>query len=164
MVFLEPSMHSNLSKKCCFCFQKPAANDQQWIREPGNPLWIRKGGPESQTSTPNFGSPITRRKINQSPANASDSDASNSKYRTPPQTPFQPGFYKPPSSEPDTNAGPNPFPLSPKPNRKITKEKSSESIASSSSTSSISKKLRRKKREAQLGANASDSDNNDEEL
>ena len=145
------------------------SDDKAWTREPGNPLWIksRAADSDSKTPTPNFGSPMTRRKIiNQSPA-LSDSGSEPQKYRTPPQTPFQPGFYKAPNT--DNEPPTNPFPLSPKTARKITKEKSSESIASSGSTSSISKKMRRKKREEKrmgpgASANASDSDNNDEEL
>ena len=161
-------------QKNIYLLQKPAAlpsDEKAWTREAGNPLWIRKGGPEG-SQTPNFGSPMTRRKINQSPALSDSGQDTPSKYRTPPQTPFQPGFYKPPNQ--DIEAPNNPFPLSPKPARsqKVTKEKSSESIAnslqSSGSTSSISRKMRRKKREESRklgpGPNASDSDNSDEEL
>ena len=100
-----------------------------------------------------------RKKVNQSPAPsvASDSDGP-AKYRTPPSTPFQPGFYKaPPLEEPQTN----PFPLSPRPARstRITKEKSSDSICSTNS----SKKLRRKQIEAQR-SNVSDSEDEHEQL
>ena len=102
-----------------------------------------------------------RRKVNQSPAPsvASDSDGPT-KYRTPPSTPFQPGFYKaPPLEDPQTN----PFPLSPRAARstRITKEKSSDSISSTNS----SKKLRRKQIEAQRGAHpGSDSEDEAEQL
>ena len=158
-------------QKIIYLLQKPTSDEKAWTREPGNPLWIRKGGAEG-SQTPNFGSPMTRRKINQSPALSDSGQDTPSKYRTPPQTPFQPGFYKPPNQ--DTETPNNPFPLSPKTVRsqKVTKEKSSESIAnslqSSGSTSSISRKMRRKKREESRklgpGPNASDSDNSDEEL
>ena len=86
-----------------------------------------------------FGSPSTRRRaINQSPA---PPEPEQLKYRTPPSTPFQPGFYKKPQANVEEVS--NLFPLSPK---QLRKEKSSDSITSSSSSS---KKLRRKKIEAQ---------------
>ena len=100
-------------QKFIYLLQKPTSDEKAWTREAGNPLWIRKGGAGPEGSqTPNFGSPMTRRKINQSPALSDSGQDTPSKYRTPPQTPFQPGFYKPPNQ--DTEAPNNPFPLSPK--------------------------------------------------
>jgi hypothetical protein len=101
-----------------------------------------------------FGSPSTRRKIYQSPLPIIDS-TEPTMFRTPPSTPFQPGFYKkPPIEEPQVN----PFPMSPRSSRKIVTTKSSDSLASSSS-SSITRKMRRKKREAQrMAGDESDSD------
>ena len=105
-----------------------------------------------------------RRKVNQSPAPsiASDSDGPT-KYRTPPSTPFQPGFYKAPPLD-DPSAQTNPFPLSPRTARssRITKQKSSDSISRTNS-----KKLRRKQIEEQRGAHhaaGSDSEDEHEEL
>ena len=140
------------------CLQIPA----QGSATDDAPSWTRAR--IADDSPTNFGSPVTRRKINQSPA-SSDQGSSDPKYRTPPQTPFQPGFYKPPPTEEPQN---NPFPLSPKVARsnRIMKEKSSESIASNASGSST-KKMRRKMREAQrMGhEHASDSEENfDQEL
>lgn len=126
--------------------QKPAAISED-AQQP--PSWVRSRVDESPGSS-NFGSPVTRRKINQSPK---PKEEETEKYRSGPQAPFQPGFYKPPAlEEPQMN----PFPLSPKVGgrRMITKEKSSESIASNSSSS---KKMRRKLREQQR-AQDSDSD------
>merc|ERR1711953_1201662 len=80
------------------------------------PSWVRSnvGGEDSSPSKIQYGSPsLMRRKVNQSPAPsiASDSDGPT-KYRTPPSTPFQPGFYKaPPLDDPSQT---NPFPLSPR--------------------------------------------------
>ena len=120
-----------------------------------SPMWVKSRVEESGLEQPMFGSPSTIRKVNQSPALKEDSPT---KYRTPPSTPFQPGFYKPPPLE-DPQL--NPFPLSPKVARKI--EKSSESIDSSSSSG---RKMRRRKKrsEAQRHADdATDSDNDYED-
>merc|ERR1719266_405801 len=133
--------------------------------------------PSSKYGTPANSVPsspfVARRlKVNQSPApSAASEEQAGPKYRTPPSTPFQPGFYKVPSNLADDEGSEPAFKL-PAQTGSVPEGNKTTSKRAQDSSSTQQKKLRRKKRGEQRlagsnnknGKNGGDVDSSDNEV
>jgi len=133
--------------------------------------------PSSKYGTPANSVPsspfVARRlKVNQSPApSAASEEQAGPKYRTPPSTPFQPGFYKVPSNLADDEGSEPAFKL-PAQTGSVPEGNKTTSKRAQDSSSSQQKKLRRKKRGEQRlagsnnknGKSGADVDSSDNEV
>ena len=110
----------------------------------------------SNSTTPTNSPFVARRlRINQSPLTVEEDAQKGPKYRTPPSTPFQPGFYKVPDADADSSSPAFKLPdKKPKTSLDVKKPRKAPS----------EKKLRRKKRAEKLSQNDdTDSDGQDQD-